>query len=172
MGWCTAGKFRRARLARYRKSVLVDISIKRLGPPTESLVTTSWATSEISVAGAGRDIVRASRYEKKYRPRREQLERGSGSLGFASWAHNLSARMELKARGGCPNQTNLLIGHKAIATTVLWYCPGLTSPLTRNCEWTRLVSESRSFSPVFSPPFPETEIAECHMSAIGLYRDS
>ena len=22
--------------------------------------------------------------------------------------------MELKARGGCPNQTNLLIGHKAI----------------------------------------------------------
>ena len=61
----------------------------------------------------------------------------------------LSARMELKARGGCPNQTNLLIGHKAIATTVLWYCPGLTSPLTRNCEWTRLVSESRSFSPVF-----------------------
>ena len=60
MGWCTAGKFRRARLARYRKSVLVDISIKRLGPPTESLVTTSWATSEISVVGAGRDIDRAS----------------------------------------------------------------------------------------------------------------
>ncbi len=27
------------------------------------------------------------------------------------------------------------------ATTVLWYCLGLTSPLTRNCEWTRLVSD-------------------------------
>ena len=86
------------------------------------------ATSELSVVGACRAFEQASRaYEKKYRPCREQLERGSGSLGFASWAHNLSARMELKARGGCPNQTNLLIGHKAIATTVLWYCPGLTS---------------------------------------------
>jgi hypothetical protein len=49
--------------------------------------------------------------------------------------------------------------------TVLWYCPGLTPPLTRNCEWTRLVSEARSSSPVFSPPFLETEREE--MSAIA-----
>ena len=43
------------------------------------------------------------------------LERGSGSLGFASWAHNLSARMEpFEGQRGCPNQTDLLIGHKAI----------------------------------------------------------
>ncbi len=37
---------------------------------------------------------------KKYRPCREMLERGSGSFGFASWAHNLSARMELRLKRG------------------------------------------------------------------------
>jgi hypothetical protein len=51
--------------------------------------------------------------------------------------------------------------------TVLWYCPGLTPPLTRNCEWTRLVSEARSSSPVLSPPFLETEREE--LNAMGLY---
>ena len=62
------------------------------------------------------EIDQASRaHEKKYRPCREMLERGSGSLGFASWAHNLSDRMEpFEGQRGCPNQTNLLIGHKAI----------------------------------------------------------
>ena len=63
------------------------------------------ATSELSVVGACRALDQASRaHEKKYRPCREpeMLERGSGSLGFASWAHNLSARMELKVSGEHP----------------------------------------------------------------------
>jgi hypothetical protein len=66
------------------------------------------ATSELSVVGACRALDQA----KKYRPRREMLERGSGSVGFASWAHNLSARMgpsEVRGavfpsqQGGIPN---------------------------------------------------------------------
>ncbi len=55
-------------------------------------VTRGWlqpcATSELSVVGACRALDQASRaHEKKYRPCREpeMLERGSGSLGFASW---------------------------------------------------------------------------------------
>ena len=47
---------------------------------------------------------------------------------------------------------DLNIGHRVyVAMTVLWYCPGLTPPLTCNCEWTRLVSEARSSSPVLCP---------------------
>ncbi len=49
---------------------------------------------------------------------------------------------------------DLNIGHRVyVAMTVLWYCPGLTPPLTCDCEWTRLVSEARPSSPVLSPPF-------------------
>ena len=63
-------------------------------------------------------------------------------------AAGLSARMELKARGDAPVDRSIDRTQGYIATTVLWsrYCPGLTSPLTRNCEWTRLVSESRSLT--------------------------
>ena len=81
-------QFRRARLLLLlRKSVLLELAIQHLGPPTEILLD-----------------VRGFRCRPAQREKNVQIDVGDLDLRDSRlWAHNLSARMGLEVRGAMMN---------------------------------------------------------------------